>query len=109
MARASIIWLVGEYAERVPKVAPDVLRIAAKSFTKEVCELWISAFQHNLSQNFCMFFDKCFLKECFNVFFRCFQEDIVKLQIINLGAKLILINPNQVCHLKKILYDYELG
>ncbi|XP_046839120.1 AP-3 complex subunit beta-1-like [Xenia sp. Carnegie-2017] len=57
MARASIILLVGEYVERVPKVAPDVLRIAAKSFTKE--------------------------------------EDIVKLQIINLFAKLILVNPNQ--------------
>jgi AP-3 complex subunit beta len=37
MARASILWLVGEYAERVPKIAPDVLRMAAKSFIKEVC------------------------------------------------------------------------
>ena len=37
MARASILWLVGEYAERVPKIAPDVLRKAAKTFTKEVC------------------------------------------------------------------------
>ncbi|CAB3992401.1 AP-3 complex subunit beta-2-like isoform X4, partial [Paramuricea clavata] len=57
MARASILWLVGEYAERVPKIAPDVLRMAAKSFVKE--------------------------------------EDIVKLQILNLGAKLILVNPTQ--------------
>ncbi|XP_028411704.1 AP-3 complex subunit beta-1-like isoform X2 [Dendronephthya gigantea] len=57
MARASILWLVGEYAERVPKLAPDVLRMAAKTFIKE--------------------------------------EDIVKLQIINLGAKLILVNPTQ--------------
>ena len=38
MARASILWLVGEYAERVPKIAPDVLRMAAKSFIKEVCQ-----------------------------------------------------------------------
>ena len=36
MARASILWLVGEYAERVPKIAPDVLRSAAKTFIKEV-------------------------------------------------------------------------
>ena len=40
MARASILWLVGEYAERVPKVAPDVLRKMAKSFGSEVKNLW---------------------------------------------------------------------
>uniref|UniRef100_A0A8C2WX59 AP-3 complex subunit beta n=1 Tax=Cyclopterus lumpus TaxID=8103 RepID=A0A8C2WX59_CYCLU len=49
MARASILWLIGEYCEHVPKIAPDVLRKMAKSFTNE--------------------------------------EDIVKLQIINLAAK----------------------
>lgn len=36
MARASILWLLGEYCERVPKVAPDVLRKMAKSFGSEV-------------------------------------------------------------------------
>lgn len=36
MARASILWLIGEYSERVPKIAPDVLRKMAKSFIEEV-------------------------------------------------------------------------
>lgn len=36
MARASILWLLGEYCERVPKVAPDVLRKMAKIFGSEV-------------------------------------------------------------------------
>ena len=36
MARASILWLLGEYCERVPKVAPDVLRKMAKTFGSEV-------------------------------------------------------------------------
>jgi AP-3 complex subunit beta len=35
-ARASILWLLGEYSERVPKIAPDVLRKMAKTFTTEV-------------------------------------------------------------------------
>ncbi|XP_065345192.1 AP-3 complex subunit beta-2 [Cloeon dipterum] len=34
-ARASILWLLGEYSERVPKIAPDVLRKMAKTFTSE--------------------------------------------------------------------------
>lgn len=59
MARASILWLIGEYCEHVPKIAPDVLRKMAKSFTNE--------------------------------------EDIVKLQIINLAAKLYLTNSKQAC------------
>lgn len=58
MARASILWLMGEYCERVPKIAPDVLRKMAKTFTVE--------------------------------------EDIVKLQIVNLAAKLYLTNSKQV-------------
>lgn len=58
MARASILWLIGEYCERVPKIAPDVLRKMAKSFTAE--------------------------------------EDIVKLQTVNLAAKLYLTNSKQV-------------
>ena len=36
MARASILWLIGEYSDRVPKIAPDVLRKMAKSFIQEV-------------------------------------------------------------------------
>lgn len=58
MARASILWLIGEYCEHVPTIAPDVLRKMAKSFTAE--------------------------------------EDIVKLQTINLAAKLYLTNSKQV-------------
>lgn len=58
MARASILWLIGEYCERVPKIAPDLLRKMAKTFTAE--------------------------------------EDIVKLQTVNLAAKLYLTNSKQV-------------
>lgn len=34
-ARASILWLIGEYNEHVPRIAPDVLRKLAKSFCDE--------------------------------------------------------------------------
>uniref|UniRef100_A0A131YK87 AP-3 complex subunit beta n=1 Tax=Rhipicephalus appendiculatus TaxID=34631 RepID=A0A131YK87_RHIAP len=57
MARASILWLLGEYADRVPKIAPDVLRKVAKTFIQE--------------------------------------EDIVKLQTLNLASKLYLTNSKQ--------------
>ncbi|MBZ3880042.1 AP-3 complex subunit beta-2 [Sciurus carolinensis] len=67
MARASILWLIGEYCEHVPKMAPDVLRKMAKSFTAE--------------------------------------EDIVKLQVINLAAKLYLTNSKQT----KLLTQYVLS
>lgn len=36
MARASILWLLGEYADKVTKIAPDVLRKVAKTFANEV-------------------------------------------------------------------------
>jgi AP-3 complex subunit beta len=36
MARASILWLIGEYSDRIPKIAPDVLRKMAKLFIDEV-------------------------------------------------------------------------
>ena len=36
MAKASILWLVGEYCSLVPKIAPDVLRKAAKDFVTAV-------------------------------------------------------------------------
>ncbi|KAI9590692.1 AP-3 complex subunit beta-2 [Glossina fuscipes] len=34
-ARASITWLIGEYNDKVPKIAPDVLRKMAKTFVDE--------------------------------------------------------------------------
>uniref|UniRef100_A0A8C7EJT7 AP-3 complex subunit beta n=1 Tax=Neovison vison TaxID=452646 RepID=A0A8C7EJT7_NEOVI len=67
VARASILWLIGENCERVPKIAPDVLRKMAKSFTSE--------------------------------------DDLVKLQILNLGAKLYLTNSRQT----KLLTQYILN
>ncbi|KAH0520504.1 AP-3 complex subunit beta-1 [Microtus ochrogaster] len=67
VARASILWLIGENCERVPKIAPDVLRKTAKSFTNE--------------------------------------DDLVKLQILNLGAKLYLTNSKQT----KLLTQYILN
>ncbi|XP_028661540.1 AP-3 complex subunit beta-1 isoform X2 [Erpetoichthys calabaricus] len=67
MARASILWLIGEYCERVLKIAPDVLRKMAKTFTSE--------------------------------------EEIVKLQILNLAAKLYLTNSKQT----KLLTQYILN
>uniref|UniRef100_A0A8C7Z3C2 Adaptor related protein complex 3 subunit beta 1a n=1 Tax=Oryzias sinensis TaxID=183150 RepID=A0A8C7Z3C2_9TELE len=67
MARASILWLMGEYCDRVPKIAPDVLRKMAKTFTTE--------------------------------------EDIVKLQTVNLAAKLYLTNSKQT----KLLTQYILN
>ena len=36
MARANILWLVGQYAEALPNVGPDVLRQAVKRFINEV-------------------------------------------------------------------------
>ena len=53
-ARASIVWVVGEYARKIPLICPDTLRKCAKSFADE--------------------------------------EDATKLQILNLGAKLLLTN-----------------
>uniref|UniRef100_H2Z3B1 AP-3 complex subunit beta n=1 Tax=Ciona savignyi TaxID=51511 RepID=H2Z3B1_CIOSA len=66
MAKASILWLIGEYSEFVPKIAPDVLRKAVKHFPS--------------------------------------QENIVKLQIINLAAKLFITNQRQT----KLLAQYVL-
>ena len=34
-ARAAIVWVVGEYTERIPKHSPDVLRKLAKTFCNE--------------------------------------------------------------------------
>ncbi len=63
-AKAAILWVIGEYSDRIPKIAPDVLRKMAKNFTSE--------------------------------------EVMVKLQILNLAAKLCLVNPKQT----KLLAQY---
>lgn len=34
-ARAAIVWLVGEYCEKIPQRAPDTLRVLAKTFVEE--------------------------------------------------------------------------
>ena len=36
MAKASILWMIGEYCNFIPKIAPDILRKSAKSFPNEV-------------------------------------------------------------------------
>lgn len=61
--------MIGEYCEQVPKIGPDVLRQAAKTFPKE--------------------------------------ESIVKLQIINLAAKLFTVNPQQTSLL--VVYVFNLA
>ena len=66
-ARAAILWVIGEYSDRIPKIAPDVLRKMAKTFINE--------------------------------------EVMVKLQILNLAAKLCLANPKQT----KLLAQYVLS
>lgn len=43
-ARASILWLIGEYSDRISKLAPDVLRKMAKTFPDEVCSKRIPSF-----------------------------------------------------------------
>lgn len=35
-ARAAILWLLGEHSQKVPDIAPDILRKLAKTFTDEV-------------------------------------------------------------------------
>ncbi|XP_018653568.1 adapter-related protein complex 3, beta subunit [Schistosoma mansoni] len=66
-ALASILWLLGEFSHRVPKIAPDILRKMAKSFTQ--------------------------------------QETIVKFQIINLAAKLCIVNPRQTLVLTQYIFN----
>ncbi|VUZ52895.1 unnamed protein product [Hymenolepis diminuta] len=65
-ARASILWLLGEYGHRVPKIAPDVLRKMAKTFPKE--------------------------------------HIAVKLQVLNLAAKLCIVNPKQALLLAQYVF-----
>lgn len=84
-ARASILWLIGEYNEKVPKIAPDVLRKMAKTFVDEVTQLTFIRFNLHFE----------------NVIFQ-FQQDTVKLQVLNLAVKLYLTNPEQT----KLLCQY---
>lgn len=35
-ARAAILWLLGEHSQKVPRIAPDILRKMAKTFSDEV-------------------------------------------------------------------------
>lgn len=89
-ARASILWLIGEYCERVPKIAPDVLRKLAKSFIEEV--------------NFRSFYNSRYTNLFFESTFS-FQENIVKLQVLNLAVKLYLTNPEQTQLLCQYLFS----
>lgn len=55
MARASILWLLGEYCDKVPKIAPDVLRKMAKTFVSEViCCRNFSRFLYSLKSSLFM-------------------------------------------------------
>jgi AP-3 complex subunit beta len=72
MARASILWLIGEYSNIVPKLAPDVLRQTAKTF--------------------------------------CDEQDIVKLQIINLAIKMFCTTKTSTSNNKThLLIQYVLN
>lgn len=51
-ARASILWLIGEYCDRVPKIAPDVFRKAAKNFADEVKNLIQQLFYKIIQNSF---------------------------------------------------------
>ncbi|CAF3835359.1 unnamed protein product [Adineta steineri] len=66
-ARASILWLIGEYSDRISKFAPDVLRKMAKIFPDE--------------------------------------ETIVKNQILNLAAKLYVMNSKQTNLLVQYVFN----
>ena len=47
-ARASILWLIGEYSDRISKLAPDVLRKMAKTFPDEVKHRLKRSIDHSL-------------------------------------------------------------
>lgn len=51
-ARAAIVWVLGEYCQRVPKIAPDVLRKMAKSFVNETPEVKMQIL--NLAVKLCL-------------------------------------------------------
>ena len=127
MAKASILWLVGEYCSLVPKMGPDVLRKAAKNFVNEVHPLFN---YHSLATSFLLLPFPIPplppplsppLPLLFFSLIRSFvpsplplppfspppppKSDIVKLQTVNLAAKLVLSNPKQT----RLLCDYVLS
>lgn len=50
-ARASIVWVIGEYHHTIPLRAPDILRTLAKSFTEEVSPNHSNATVYSLTKN----------------------------------------------------------
>lgn len=76
-ARASILWLIGEYCQVVPRIAPDVLRKLAKTFIYEVSA------------------KRILRRAGFAVILVPLQEETVKLQVLNLAVKLFLTNAAQ--------------
>jgi len=66
-AKAAIIWVVGEYLDKVGQYAPDILRLLAKDFI-------------NL-------------------------DDTVKLQVLNLSAKLMVKNPEQTALISQYIFN----
>lgn len=79
-ARASIVWVIGEYCHKLPKLGPDILRKLAKGFHPEVLSYLVKSLL-------------------------VLQDRAVKLQILNLGAKLLLTNPDQT----KKFFEYVLA
>lgn len=51
-AKSAILWVLGEYSERVPKIAPDVLRKLAKSFPNEEPQVKLQVL--NLALKLCL-------------------------------------------------------
>lgn len=51
-ARAAILWVIGEYSERIPKIAPDVLRKMAKTFINEEVRVKLQIL--NLATKLCL-------------------------------------------------------
>ena len=51
-ARSAILWVLGEYCERVPKIAPDVLRKMAKTFPNEDSQVKLQVL--NLATKLCL-------------------------------------------------------
>ncbi len=87
-ARAAILWVVGEYSGRVPKVAPDVLRKMAKNFVNEDTQVKSLILRASL-------YNTAALPQSFQV----------KMQTLNLAVKLYLTNPEQT----RLLAQYVLN
>ena len=66
-ARVALVWMVGEYRDKIAKLAPDLLRKLLKTFMQE--------------------------------------NELVKIQILNLALKLYLANPKQTANLFKYTMD----